>query len=122
MQLAKDERVRKYARKLLARQGEELVVLLRWRQNWYPNLPANPNDGKEEQRVSESVPPGPEPYDARWIATIVQQHRGAIRMTQDLQTQLAHSQLNDFGDSLITVLSGEIEQLKTWSAGPTGWK
>lgn len=57
-----------------------------------------------------------QPFDLRWLDTMILHHQGGVQMTEHMVTQSARPELRDLATRIITAQQHEIDQMQVWRA------
>jgi uncharacterized protein (DUF305 family) len=120
LQQAEHPEIKKMAQQIIAAQEAEIKQLQDWRAAWYPDV--GPTEGMQMDMGSGmsmmEVPAGDQPFDLRFIDSMIPHHQDAIMMAQDALAQAEHAEIKQMAQQIIAAQEAEIKQLQEWR---TAW-
>lgn len=79
---------------------------------------ATPGPGTATNMDDMKMKDGNQPFDERFIDSMIMHHQGAIAMAQTAQAEAEHPELKTMADAIITAQAAEIKQMQAWR---TAW-
>lgn len=116
------------AEAIIAAQAEEIDLMNRWKNDWYPQ--AGPEPIAYDPASGASVPMTPAQIDAmkmsgdlgvmdaefdlRFIQEMIPHHQGAVDMAADALDKSLRSEIRDLAHDIITTQQSEIDLMMSW--------
>jgi uncharacterized protein (DUF305 family) len=110
--------IKELAQAIIAAQQAEIEQLQAWRAAWYADAPASEGmamDMGGGMSMME-VPAGEQPFDQRFIDSMIPHHEDAVLMSQEALTQAEHPEIKQLAQAIIDAQQREIQQLQAWRA------
>jgi uncharacterized protein (DUF305 family) len=109
---AERDEVKQMAQAIIDAQAAEIEQLRAWRQAWYPDAP--PADASVMAGMMMEVPAGEDPFDLRFIESMIPHHDDAITMAQQALEKAEHPEIKAMAQAIIDGQAAEIEQMQQW--------
>jgi len=116
------------AKAIIAAQAEEIDLMNRWKNDWYPQ--AGPDPIAYDPASGTSVPMSPAQiaamkmsgdlgekdaeFDLRFIQAMVPHHQGAIEMANGALVKSQRTEIRDLANDIITSQKSEIALMLSW--------
>jgi uncharacterized protein (DUF305 family) len=118
LEQAEQPEIKELAQQIITAQQAEIQQLQEWRTAWYAEAP--PGEGMTMDMGSGmsmmAVPEGEQPFDLRFIDSMIPHHEDAIMMAQEALMQAEHPEIKELAQEIIDAQEGEIQQLQEWRA------
>ncbi|WP_026370480.1 DUF305 domain-containing protein [Kallotenue papyrolyticum] len=112
-QQAEHAELKQLADQIIAAQQAEIEQMQQWRRQWYPDLAPTMGMGMPmgDMHIGGD---SSQPFDLRFIDSMIMHHQGAIAMARQAQQQAEHQELKRLADQIIAAQQAEIEQMQQW--------
>lgn len=116
---------------IIVAQAEEIELMNRWKNDWYPQAGSEPI--AYDPASGTSIPMTPAQiaamkmsgdlgekdaeFDLRFILAMVPHHQGAIEMANDALTKSQRTEIRDLADDIIAAQQSEIALMLSWKMG-----
>jgi uncharacterized protein (DUF305 family) len=117
LEQAERPEIKELAEAIIAAQQTEIAQLQEWRASWYGD--AAPSEGMHmemEGGMAMEVPAGEQPFDLRFIDSMIPHHEGAIIMAEQALAEAEHPEIRQLAEQIIAAQRAEIEQMQQWRA------
>jgi uncharacterized protein (DUF305 family) len=103
LEQAEQPEIKALAQEIIDAQQAEIQQLQEWRAAWYADAP--PSEGMAMDMGSGmsmmAVPEGEQPFDLRFIDSMIPHHEDAIMMAQEALTQAEHPEIKELAQAII---------------------
>ncbi|MBD1400506.1 DUF305 domain-containing protein [Pelovirga terrestris] len=120
--------IRQLAEAIIAAQAEEIDLMNRWKNDWYPQ--AGPEPMAYDSTSGTSVPMSPAQiaamkmsgdlgakdaeFDLRFILAMIPHHQGAVDMAADALDKSQRDEIRDLAHEIIATQQAEIDLMMSW--------
>lgn len=110
---AQRQEIKDLAQTIIRDQQAEIAQMQAWRQQWYAGLAptGGMGMGMGDMTVGGDAT---QPYDQRFITSMIAHHASAIAMAKDAQQRAEHQEIKDLAGRIITTQEAEIKQMEQW--------
>jgi uncharacterized protein (DUF305 family) len=100
------------AEAILDAQEGEIMQMLAWRGEWYPDLAQT--SGMDIDMGPMEVAEGSAPFEQRFMEAMIPHHEGAIMMAQDALQKAEQAEIRALAQEIIAAQEAEIAQMRQW--------
>lgn len=98
---------------LAATQSREITDMKAWYKQWFgaevPPVTTDPHAGHAAEPTGENAP---KTFDEGYMTQMIPHHELGINMAKDVLAQTQRQELKELADSIISLLSSQVEQMK----------
>lgn len=106
--------IKQLAEAIISDQQKEVDQMNGWRQQWFPDLAPTGGMGMDMGDMTVGGDPN-QPYDQRFITSMIAHHNGAIEMARDALTNAERPEIKQLAEGIITAQEAEIAQMQQWN-------